>query len=181
MLCLLASDFPSENPRTQARNFPYTLTLAVSRTNQNYMNFIKSILITIVIFSCASSGILQSEDKLVGKWNGTDFWNNKSDLIFTTDKNVSMTLNGEILGGENFEIKGTKAELKYEIDSSKDPIWIDFIAIEKESKIEKGRIKGIMRFIDENNVELLMNFNGVRFENFDKENEQSIVKIQRKK
>jgi hypothetical protein len=24
---LLASDFPSENPRTQTRNFPYTLTL----------------------------------------------------------------------------------------------------------------------------------------------------------
>jgi hypothetical protein len=22
--CLLASDFPSENPRTQTRNFPYT-------------------------------------------------------------------------------------------------------------------------------------------------------------
>ncbi len=25
---LLASDFPSENPRTQTRNFPYTNTLA---------------------------------------------------------------------------------------------------------------------------------------------------------
>ena len=24
LLCLLASDFPSENPRTQTRNFPYT-------------------------------------------------------------------------------------------------------------------------------------------------------------
>jgi hypothetical protein len=25
--CLLASDFPSENPRPQTRNFPYTNTL----------------------------------------------------------------------------------------------------------------------------------------------------------
>ncbi len=24
LLCLLASDFPSENPRTQTRNVPYT-------------------------------------------------------------------------------------------------------------------------------------------------------------
>jgi hypothetical protein len=28
---LLASDFPSENPRTQTRNFPYTNTLAPIR------------------------------------------------------------------------------------------------------------------------------------------------------
>ncbi|MFD0836697.1 hypothetical protein ACFQ0I_13040 [Mariniflexile aquimaris] len=26
LLCLLASDFPSENPRTQTRNVPYTST-----------------------------------------------------------------------------------------------------------------------------------------------------------
>ena len=30
---LLASDFPSENPRTQTRNFPYTSTLAFIMTN----------------------------------------------------------------------------------------------------------------------------------------------------
>ncbi len=29
---LLASDFPSENPRTQTRNFPYTYTLGVILT-----------------------------------------------------------------------------------------------------------------------------------------------------
>src|SRR5690606_16905683 len=30
---LLASDFPSENPRTQTRNFPYTSTLATIMKN----------------------------------------------------------------------------------------------------------------------------------------------------
>ena len=30
LLCLLASDFPSENPRTQTRNVPYTSTLYAS-------------------------------------------------------------------------------------------------------------------------------------------------------
>lgn len=32
---LLASDFPSENPRTQTRNFPYTNTLADILEKQN--------------------------------------------------------------------------------------------------------------------------------------------------
>jgi hypothetical protein len=31
--CLLASDFPSENPRPQTRNFPYTNTLGIIMTN----------------------------------------------------------------------------------------------------------------------------------------------------
>ena len=34
--CLLASDFPSENPRPQTRNFPYTNTLAVIKKNENF-------------------------------------------------------------------------------------------------------------------------------------------------
>ena len=33
---LLASDFPSENPRTQTRNFPYTSTLTV--INKTHLN-----------------------------------------------------------------------------------------------------------------------------------------------
>jgi len=32
--CLLASDFPSENPRPQTRNFPYTKTLAATLKRQ---------------------------------------------------------------------------------------------------------------------------------------------------
>ena len=31
---LLASDFPSENPRTQTRNFPYTSTLGFNPKNK---------------------------------------------------------------------------------------------------------------------------------------------------
>jgi len=34
LLCLLASDFPSENPRTQTRNFPYTKPLALINKEQ---------------------------------------------------------------------------------------------------------------------------------------------------
>ncbi len=42
LLCLLASDFPSENPRTQTRNFPYTNTLAVIwRNHFGISTFIK--------------------------------------------------------------------------------------------------------------------------------------------
>ena len=61
--------------------------------------------------------------------------------------------------------------MKYEDDLTKNPIWIDLIAIEKETKIEKGRIKGILKYINDNNLEILLNFNGDRYDNFEKENE----------
>jgi hypothetical protein len=51
--CLLASDFPSENPRPQTRNFPYTNTLAI------IMKQTFSILITLLI---SINGFAQCDD-----------------------------------------------------------------------------------------------------------------------
>jgi len=76
-------------------------------------------------------------------------------------------------------INGIKAELKYEVDFAKNPIWIDLIAIEKETKIEKGRIKGILKYINENNIEILLDFNGKRYKNFEKENEEYILMLKK--
>ena len=117
----------------------------------------------------------QNNQILIGKWYRTDYWKNKSNLIFTEDKNVSLTIIGEIISGKNFLVNGIKAELKYEDDLTKNPIWIDLIAIEKETKIEKGRIKGILKYINDNNLEILLNFNGDRYDNFEKENEVYIL------
>jgi hypothetical protein len=135
----------------------------------------KTILLLIFLSFYAIKTNSQNSQTLIGKWKGTDFWKNKTDLIFTEDKNVSLTVNGEVIGGENFVVNGIKAELKYEVDLTKNPIWIDLIAIEKETKIEKGRIKGILKYINENNLEILLDFNGSRYENFEKENEEQIM------
>jgi len=139
----------------------------------------KTILLLIFLSICAIKANSQNSQTLIGQWNGTDFWKNKSDLIFTEDKNVSLTVNGEKIGGENFMVNGIKAELKYEVDFAKNPIWIDLIAIEKETKIEKGRIKGILKYINENNIEILLDFNGKRYENFEKENEEYILMLKK--
>lgn len=139
----------------------------------------KTILLLVFLSFCAIKVNSQNSQTLIGKWNGTDFSKNKCDLIFTEDKNVSLTVNGEIIGGENFMINGIKAELKYEVDFAKNPIWIDLIAIEKETKIEKGRIKVILKYINENNIEILLDFNGKRYKNFEKENEEYILMLKK--
>lgn len=145
------------------------------------MNIIKyTFLLITILFNYSNEDILK-QDGIVGEWIGTDYWQNKSEFIFTSDKRVSMTIEGKKIGGENFEINGVKAELLYEIDETKEPSWIDLIALEKDKKVEKGRILGIIKFNDENNFEILLNLKGGdRSINFDKNNEQLIIKMTRK-
>jgi hypothetical protein len=59
---LLASDFPSENPRTQARNFPYTRPLA----NIYKMKNLKALFAIFILFGCQKSA---KEHIAIGTWN----------------------------------------------------------------------------------------------------------------
>lgn len=89
----------------------------------------------------------------VGKWNLTDYSNNRSEFILSSDKYVSMTINGEFVDGKKFNVSGEKSdgqkgELKFSINYEKNPIEIDFIAI-KDGE-EKGRILGAIKPLNEN-------------------------------
>ena len=139
-------------------------------------------LITLIFVTLTFANVMaQKTTDLVGEWTGTDIDNNKSNMIFTADGFVSLTINNEIFGGENFTLKGQKADLKYEVDSAKNPIWLDFVGYASGEKIEKGRLKGIIRFIDNDNADILLNFSNVRFENFTEENKKLTIRINRKK
>uniref|UniRef100_UPI001957EEA8 lipocalin family protein n=1 Tax=Confluentibacter citreus TaxID=2007307 RepID=UPI001957EEA8 len=63
--CLPASDFPSENPRPQTRNFPYTNTLATIKE----MKRIYLLTIAIVFASCSNKINL---NQLTGTWIETE-------------------------------------------------------------------------------------------------------------
>src|SRR5690606_24241347 len=63
--CLLASDFPSENPRPQTRNFPYTNTLCTIMRN-----ILLIILISVYTSSFSQVNIDTSEIKSIRyEWN----------------------------------------------------------------------------------------------------------------
>lgn len=142
---------------------------------------IKSIVTFLFLVLTCSNLMGQKTTDLVGRWIGADIDNNKSEMFFTEDGFVSFTINKQTFGGKNFTIKGQKADLKYEMDSSKNPIWLDFIGYLSGEIIEKGRLKGIIRFIDEDNADILLNFENVRFDNFTEENNKSTIRVIRKK
>lgn len=139
----------------------------------------KKITILLLLIANITGMYAQSPSDVVGKWEGTDYDNNPSELIFTEDSFVSFTINGETLGGENFSINGQKADLKYFIDSLKNPFWIDFIVYSRAENIEKGRIKGVLKFIDIDNVQIAISFDGNRTSNFGEDNKESIITMRR--
>jgi hypothetical protein len=133
----------------------------------------KTILFLIILSLFGTKAISQDDKILIGKWIGTDSKKESVTFVFTRDKHVSLHLRGKHYGGDDFEANGTKFEMIYELDFTKKPIWIDLILTEKETKVERGRTKGIIKFIDDKNAEILLNFEGNRYLNFRKENEKA--------
>ncbi len=71
-------------------------------------------------------------------------------------------------------MQGKQAEWKYEI-YSKNPHWLDIVIYEKGKRIETGRLKGIVRFITDNNIEYRLSFDDNRFDNFDADDKVNTI------
>lgn len=92
---------------------------------------------------------------LVGKWFGgseDDTEDEKGYMIFEADHSTTMIANGETIGGKNYEVEGAKISLTYAVDETTSPRNFDLIF--KMGGNEFGRMKGIIKFIDEDTFQL---------------------------
>lgn len=146
------------------------------------MSLILRFLLIALIFISTSSNAQITKNSFVGDWIITDHWNNESPLILSEDNYISMSINGDFIDGKNFIIKGgknngKKGEFKYSINTDKNPMEIDLIAIMDND--EKGRILGAIKLINENNFLMILSFDGTRDTNFDNANQENIIKVKR--
>ncbi|ESU19844.1 hypothetical protein FEDK69T_31000 [Flavobacterium enshiense DK69] len=130
----------------------------------------------ILIIATLFFGCSNSNQKHIGEWTGTDK-GEKGSLILNEGNSAVFVIGNQVLGGKNFEINGVKASLEYEIDYSKNPIWLDLVLYEKEQKIEKGRMRGIVRFLTDTKMEYRVSFNPFsdRFTKFDSEDKENTI------
>lgn len=142
----------------------------------------KNLFYLIALFSI-NSMFSQNSKTIIGEWDASDFWANKSKFIFSEDGYISMTINGELVDGRNFIIKGgndndKKSEIKYTIDYTKNPIEIDIIASKYEhgSAVERGRMLCVLKFIDDIEAQLLIS-RGKRESEFNDENKDRIMNL----
>lgn len=137
------------------------------------------------------TGISYSQTKkeiLIGNWKATDHSGVKNKMVFSSDGYVSMTINGEFIDGKNFVVKegknkGQKGYLKYETDDSKTPLTMDIVAsgVEKGKIVEKGRLLAIVDFIDNDHLKINLSFNQIRASEFNEDNKESTIFLQRDK
>lgn len=140
------------------------------------MKFFQRIfLVFTILFSCHAFS--QTTSKIIGEWTGIDSDGNEGKFIFTEDNYASITVDGEFIDGKNYIIRGGKndgktGELKYIIDYSKSPFTIDFIAsmVENKKLVEKGRILGLIKFINDTEMLLAFSFTGKRDADFNEKN-----------
>lgn len=135
--------------------------------------------IVFISFLCLSGTKFQLTDKLIGNWQATDYWNNTSDFIVTEEKLVTFSVRGQRFGGDDFQINGKPVEIKYSINDTKTPIWLDLIALEKESGTVLLKVKGLIEFINFNKAKILLNLDNKRITHFDEKYNKMIITIER--
>lgn len=129
-----------------------------------------------LVFILAFYGFSVPDQRHLGEWVGIQ--RGDTGIIILNRGNIAeFIINNEVMGGDGFEVNGVKAVLQYEIDYTKDPIWLDFVVYEAGQEQEKGRIKGIARFLSDTQMELRVSFDSSidRFLAFDSEDTNTII------
>ncbi|MFN8207274.1 MAG: hypothetical protein U0T82_07685 [Bacteroidales bacterium] len=110
-------------------------------------------------------------ERHIGEWSGAGTGDEGS-FTLREDHTATLTLGRHQIGGEVFKFQGKEGVFKYEIDYTKDPIWLDFVVLEKGTNKELLRMKSIIRFISDKRMEWRINLlnPAERFPDFDPKN-----------
>lgn len=140
----------------------------------------KKIELYLIIAFFMMLGCLNPNNGHIGEWKGVDDEGNEINLVLDKDGYTFLMQGNQVIGGKDFEVKGVRAECRYKIDYSKKPVWLDIVFYEQHKNKEKGRFKGIVRFITENKIEYRVDFDGgERFDKFDMEDESNTIVLEK--
>ena len=136
----------------------------------------KIILLLLVAFPLISFCQTQSITDVVGVWEGED----KGDIgsfIFDKDGFAYMVFNEKKMGGEDFDMNGVRAKMTYQFNFEATPTEVDIIITLLETDETKS-LDGIVKFLDNNTMDLAMNFKGTRPVDFDIK--EDVIRLHRK-
>jgi|TARA_B110000238_G_C16108697_1_gene431685 hypothetical protein len=137
----------------------------------------KILLLLIIILSLTSfKNTSESDFNIVGKWKGGD--NNEIGyFVFLEENYAYFEVQGQIIGGKEFEIKGKKGSMKYVIDYTTNPIQFDFITTRFDTK-ETLELFGIIDVINKNEIKISLGFNGSRPTKFDTDDAITFIRVE---
>lgn len=113
-----------------------------------------------------------SDTRHLGKWESDD-GTGVGYLILDEEDYATLKADGQVMGGKSSIMRGVEVYMLYEIDYQTTPVEIDFVVYQLKDDTEMARLKGILEFIDENNMKLALGFSGIRPENL--EGDETII------
>ncbi|RZN79936.1 MAG: hypothetical protein EVB11_12105 [Winogradskyella sp.] len=123
------------------------------------MKFLKQFSLLLTALFLFSAFSIDGEKTYVGKWKGKD-QGEIGFLTLTEDNYAIFEFNGQIVGGKSYNSQGVDASMKYTVDTSSEPYKIDFIILDNSEGEELGRLKGIIKMNNRNEMEMAMTFGG---------------------
>ena len=137
------------------------------------MKYIFVILLLIPFFSIAQK---MEQTDFIGKWSGED--NGEIGFItFAEDGFAFIEIGGQLMGGEQFTIKGEKASLSYQINTEVEPITVDFI-LKNLVTNEERTLYCIAKYLEPNSMQFAINFVDLRPEDFTDRNSIVLTKVE---
>ncbi|WP_430967045.1 hypothetical protein [Spongiimicrobium sp. 2-473A-2-J] len=121
---------------------------------------------------------LEMKDFIIGEWEGSNP-NNLNYIRFDENGYIIFTLNGQEIGGKEFEKDGEMANTEYEINSKTNPMEIDIIITDLNTH-EVARLLGIIEVIDENNIYFSLGSEGLRPKEFLERNSSHLMRKQKR-
>lgn len=125
----------------------------------------KKLLMLFLLIPMLGFNTLQTKNDFIGKWAGED----KNTLGFITFDNegyASFEIQGQIMGGKEFEINGEKGTMVYTINTKANPIELD-LTMTKFTSGEEKTMLCIAKFDDNDTMSFAMGLDNVRPTNFD--------------
>lgn len=136
----------------------------------------KKLLLVLFILPFLSNCSDTTTTAFIGKWVG-NAQGQIGFLSFDTEGFAAFEINGQLMGGKEFMMKGEKHQITYEIDQTKDPIEVDLILINIASQ-EQKKLPCIASFKEADLLVFAMAFEGDRPTQFTNENSIQLKRIE---
>lgn len=107
----------------------------------------------------------QTKNDFIGKWAGEDK-DNIGYITFDNEGYAAFEIQGQVMGGKEFEINGEKGTMVYTINTKANPIELDLTMTKLTSGEEKTMLC-IAKFDGNDTLHFAMGLENVRPTNFD--------------
>ena len=143
---------------------------------QNTLSLLSILLSFIMLSGCSSS---TKSNKIIGKWATDPTISNQNGSFTFKDNNiVSFSVGNNLIDGEGFQANGKSFKLHYDVDYNKTPIEVTVTSIEQGGDNTKENFANcIIRFNSDTEMEMMANFEGQKFMDFDPTDKAHYMKL----